>query len=52
MFSEKNGKTIMTMTGVPVNASTTEIEGFNSIEESMHQGFNASFDNLEKYLKI
>jgi uncharacterized protein YndB with AHSA1/START domain len=49
-FEEKKGHTVMTMTGQPINANDKEITGFNSIEESMHQGFNASFDQLQKHL--
>lgn len=49
-FEEKDGKTILTLTGEPVNASPEEEEGFHSINDSMHQGFGATFDKLVVYL--
>ena len=50
IFSEKNGKTTITLKGQPVNASPEEMEGFRSINTSMHQGFGATFDKLSVYL--
>lgn len=49
-FTEANGKTKITMTGEPVNASHEEEEGFSAINESMQQGFAGTFDKLVKYL--
>jgi uncharacterized protein YndB with AHSA1/START domain len=51
VFSEKNGKTTMIMTGTPINANASEEAGFSAIEDSMQQGFGASFDQLVVYLK-
>ena len=49
-FTENNGKTIVTLTGEPVQASAGEIEGFLSINSSMTEGFGKTFDQLSKYL--
>ena len=49
-FTENNGKTIVTLTGEPVQASSGEIEGFLSINSSMTEGFGKTFDQLSKYL--
>jgi uncharacterized protein YndB with AHSA1/START domain len=51
LFSEKNGKTTITMTGEPVNGTIEEEEGFYSINASMKEGFGATFDQLAVYLK-
>lgn len=50
VFTEKNGRTTITLTGEPVNASQEEIESFHSISGSMEQGFGATFDKLSGYL--
>jgi len=50
-FTENNGKTIITLTGQPVNGSKEEQEGFRSINADMHQGFGATFNQLAAYLK-
>ncbi len=49
-FQENNGKTIITLTGQPVNATQEEIEGFRSIHSGMRKGFGATFDKLFDYL--
>lgn len=49
-FTEKNGKTTITLTGEPVNASPEEEETFHSIDDSMKQGFGATFNQLVVYL--
>ena len=49
-FTEKNGRTTITMTGEPVNASAGEVEGFGSINAGMQEGFGKTFDQLAKYL--
>lgn len=51
IFTEKNGKTTISMTGEPVNANAEELAGFKSIEESMQQGFGATFLKLSQYLR-
>jgi hypothetical protein len=39
------------MTGQPVNANKEEVEGFNSINAGMNQGFGATFNQLSIYLE-
>jgi uncharacterized protein YndB with AHSA1/START domain len=49
-FSETNGETTLFMTGEPVDGSPEQIAGFNSIADSMQEGFGGTFAKLEKYL--
>lgn len=49
-FTENKGKTTITLTGHPVNASPEEVEGFLSINTGMQQGFGATFDKLSAFL--
>ena len=49
-FTEKNGKTTITLTGQPVNASKEEQSVFRSINADVQQGFGATFKQLEQYL--
>ena len=49
-FTEHNGKTTITLTGQPVNASPEEMQGFLAINASMQQGFGSTFDKLSAYL--
>ncbi len=51
VFTEKNKKTTITMTGRPIDANKEEEETFRSIEGSMRQGFGATFKSLEDYLE-
>lgn len=50
VFTEHNGKTRITLTGIPVNPSKSEADGFISIDADMHKGFAATFDKLAQYL--
>lgn len=50
IFSETNGKTTITMTGQPVDATPQQEAGFHSINASMQEGFGASFKQLSTYL--
>ena len=50
ILEEKNGKTIMTMKGHPINASEEENKMYFSAFDSMNQGFKGTFDQLEEYL--
>ncbi len=50
VFTEKNGKTTITMTGKPFEGNEEEIDGFMAINEGMQQGFGATFDKLDIYL--
>jgi uncharacterized protein YndB with AHSA1/START domain len=49
-FTEKNGKATIHLTGEPINASQAEIEGFVSINGSMHEGFEGTFAALAAFL--
>ncbi|RFS14363.1 SRPBCC domain-containing protein [Emticicia sp. C21] len=50
IFSETNGKTTITMTGQPVDATPEQETGFHSINASMQEGFGASFKQLTTFL--
>jgi uncharacterized protein YndB with AHSA1/START domain len=49
-FEEENGKTTVTMTGMPVEATKEEIEFFQGMIENMQNGFAGTFDQLEVHL--
>ncbi len=49
-FSEAGGKTTMTLTGSPFNATEEENARFEAMRPSMNQGFAGTFDQLEAYL--
>lgn len=49
-FLEADGKTTITLRGMPVNASQAEVDTFESGFSSMQQGFKGTFDKLEEYL--
>lgn len=51
-LEEADAKTILTLTGQPVNPNKAEEDGFHSINESMNQGFGATFDVLAEWLKL
>ena len=50
IFTEKKGKTTITLTGEPIEASREETENFRSINKNVQQGFGATFDALAVYL--
>lgn len=50
IFAENRGKTIITMTGQPVDASSAEVANFKAINADMKKGFGATFDKLFNYL--
>lgn len=50
LFSEKDGKTTLAMTGTPVDATDEETKMFESMRPSMDQGFKGTLDQLEAYL--
>ena len=50
MFSEQNGKTIISLIGNPVNATHDEEEVFTAIEADMQRGFASTFNQLEQYI--
>ena len=49
-LTEENGKTRLTLRGVPINATPEEQEFFASMHDSMQQGFGGTFDQLVTYL--
>jgi uncharacterized protein YndB with AHSA1/START domain len=51
LFSEKDGKTTLDMTGTPFNANGDERAFFESMFPSMNQGFTGTLNQLEDYLK-
>jgi uncharacterized protein YndB with AHSA1/START domain len=50
LFTEHNGKTTISMSGAPFNATAAEQARFDAMRESMNQGFTGTFDQLEAYL--
>jgi uncharacterized protein YndB with AHSA1/START domain len=49
-LEEENGKTKMTLHGIPINATTEERKTFKEGHGSMQQGFKGTLDQLESYL--
>jgi uncharacterized protein YndB with AHSA1/START domain len=49
-FSEKNGKTTVTISGFPINANEEQRKTYDSLHESMNGGFNGTFDQLAQFL--
>ena len=47
---EENGKTTLTMHGVPINATEEERKTFQEGRGSMQQGFKGTLDQLDTYL--
>jgi uncharacterized protein YndB with AHSA1/START domain len=49
-FTEKDGMTVIAMTGSPFNATAEEQAVFEAMRTSMDQGFKGTLDQLEAYL--
>lgn len=49
-LTEHNGKTTLTQTGGPINASEEEVNTYDSSYPSMQAGFKGTFDQLDEYL--
>lgn len=49
-FSKNNAVTTMTLCSRPINATEEERSFFESMFESMQEGFGGTFDQLEEYL--
>lgn len=49
-FTEKNGDTLLTLQGHPINATPAQEATYYGMADSMQQGFNGTFDQLEAYL--
>ena len=50
-FAEHDGKTTVTLKGIPVNATELEIKTFEDGYPSMQQGFSRTLDKLAAYLE-
>jgi uncharacterized protein YndB with AHSA1/START domain len=49
-FAEQDGKTLVTLRGGPIHATAEEQAFFVGMKDSMNQGFNGTFSQLEDYL--
>lgn len=49
-FEEVDGRTTITLTSHPINATPGEMEQFHSIFASMEAGFGGTLDQLDAYL--
>jgi hypothetical protein len=49
-FSEEDGRTTVTISGFPINATDEEIRTFEVGRDSMRQGFKGTYDHFEEYL--
>lgn len=51
LFKEEHGKTKLTLSGMPINATEEELQFFEAMHSNMRQGFGATFLQWENYLK-
>lgn len=49
-FTEQGGKTVLELTGGPLDASEAEWAFYDGMRPSMQQGFGGTFEQLEAYL--
>lgn len=49
-LSEKDGKTTITISGYPINASAEEMAMYHNSHAGMETGFTGTYDQLEEYL--
>ncbi|HVZ38052.1 MAG TPA: SRPBCC domain-containing protein [Candidatus Kapabacteria bacterium] len=49
-LTEEEGRTTLTMTGIPVNATEPEREAFIAGRAGMQEGFKGTWDQLDEYL--
>ena len=49
-FTEDDGRTTLTMRGVPLNATEAQRQTFQGMKSSMQVGWGGTFDKLEGYL--
>jgi len=49
-LTERDGKTVLTVQGHPINATEDEIKTYEAGHESMRQGFKGTLDQLDEYL--
>jgi uncharacterized protein YndB with AHSA1/START domain len=50
-LAEDDGKTSLTLKGMPLNATAAQRKTFKAGHESMQQGFGGTFDQLAEYLQ-
>ncbi|MBC7695776.1 MAG: SRPBCC domain-containing protein [Burkholderiales bacterium] len=50
-FDEENGKTTLTLKGLPLYATEEELNFFEAMHTNMQAGFGATFAQWENYLK-
>lgn len=50
VFTESNGKTVITLTGEPLGGTAEQAAALRSIHPDMQKGFGATFDKLAVYL--
>jgi uncharacterized protein YndB with AHSA1/START domain len=50
VFTENEGKTTLTMTGVPINANAAEMKTFFENVAGLNQGWAGTFTQLDAYL--
>ncbi|MBE9584676.1 SRPBCC domain-containing protein [Mucilaginibacter sp. JRF] len=50
-LEEADGKTLLTLTAEPINATADETKVFTDLHPSMQQGYAGTFIQLENYLK-
>jgi len=51
VFTENNGRTIITLTGEPLGGTAEQAAALRSIHPDMQKGFGATFDHLAAYLE-
>lgn len=49
-FEDQDGKTLLTVEWIPINASEIECKAFNDGHESMKNGWTGTLDKLTEYL--
>ncbi len=49
-LEERDGKTVVTLRGYPLNASEIELQTFKAMHQSMRMGFGGTFDQLDAYI--
>jgi len=49
-LEETNGKTTLTLTGEPINATAEEMQAYTNMISNMEQGFAGTFERLDDYL--
>ncbi|AMM52507.1 hypothetical protein TH61_16810 [Rufibacter sp. DG15C] len=50
-LQEQNGKTLLTLTGKPINATPQEEQTYFEGHAAMHQSYSGIFNQLEEFLK-